>query len=629
MGYSVRRHVLTLLPLIVFLVCSLIVIKTERTQASLTQQTVPVPGKRPPNERKLIKSTWRNEPLTVSKVKVKKGAIQLGRKFTDDSDDWLDGLTLTVKNTSFKDILGVDVSLTLFTKEGGDKVDDVPIQFPFSYGSDQAIVEDDSSEKPIKPGHSVDIKLSEDAYLMLKEGLARANYPRKFQHVELRIDAVLFADGTLWRKGYIFVRDPNDPTKWIRDKYLAEAKAQKENKDAATADLVSAELNKSLTLNSFSSPTTQLVGTVLSVPVFSIGGLEPLGSIATPGPMPTPTPPVQDCTGTACVRPPGCYELDSWDNVPCNAQNANCTLEDDEVQGVGEGKLRVQRLFCRLGSIISGSICDPNASCTCEFYIDVSCTIPIEPEGCQNFGWYWNFQSSGCYQEQQSCGAHCNPYWPLESGGCESPVDYCAFQYGCGFGLTDGGSGCCCGPTPVVIDVAGNGFALTDAYTGVNFDMGGDGHREPIAWTTSGSDDAWLVLDRNGNGQIDSSKEMFGNFTDQPQANTAPNGFLALAHFDRSGNGGNEDRQIDSRDSIFNNLRLWQDKNHNGVSEANELNTLSSFNVGSLDLDFKESKKTDEHGNRFGFRTKVKNSQGQHLGRWAWDVILTVNPPPQ
>jgi hypothetical protein len=307
-----------------------------------------VPEKQSGNERKLVKSTWRNEPVKVKKVKVKKGDIVLGQKFVDDDDDWLAGLTVSVKNTSSKDILGVDVSLTLFTKEGGDKVDDVPIQFPFSYGSDHAIAEDDS-EKPIKPGHSVDITLRDDAYLMLKEGLARANYPRKFQHVELRIDAVLFADGTLWRKGYIFVRDPNDPGKWIRDKYLAEAKARKANKGATTADLVADELNKSLTLDRFSSPTTQPVGAILSVPVFSIGSLEPLGSIAEP--MPTPTPPVQDCTGTLCARLPGCYELDNWTNIPCNAQNANCTLEDDEVQGVGEGKLRIQRLFCRIGSV--------------------------------------------------------------------------------------------------------------------------------------------------------------------------------------------------------------------------------------------------------------------------------------
>jgi hypothetical protein len=611
------------MPLVALLVCSLVVIQTGKTLAL----SPTVPEKQSGNERKLVKSTWRNEPVKVKKVKVKKGDIVLGQKFVDDDDDWLAGLTVSVKNTSSKDILGVDVSLTLFTKEGGDKVDDVPIQFPFSYGSDQAIVADDASEKPIKPGHSVDITLRDDAYLMLKEGLARANYPRKFQHVELRIDAVLFADGTLWRKGYIFVRDPNDPGKWIRDKYLAEAKARKANKGATTADLVADELNKSLTLDRFSSPTTQPVGAILSVPVFSIGSLEPLGSIAEP--MPTPTPPVQDCTGTLCARLPGCYELDNWTNIPCNAQNANCTLEDDEVQGVGEGKLRIQRLFCRIGSVISGAICDPTASCTCEYFVAVSCQLPTNAEDCMNNGYFWNYSSSYCSQDPQGCPSHCAPYYILEGGACNDATDYCGFQWGCGFGFTDGGSGCCCSPTPILIDVAGNGFSLTDAYTGVHFDMGGDGHSEPIAWTKAGTDDAWLVLDRNGNGAVDSAKEMFGNFTNQPQTNSEPNGFLALAVFDQSANGGNGDGRIDARDSVFSNLRLWQDKNQNGVSESNELHPLPSLGVASIETDFKEAKKTDEYGNRFGFRAKVKDSWGNQVGRWAWDVTLTVNPPPR
>ena len=231
---------------------------------------------------------------------------------------------------------------------------------------------------------------------------------------------------------------------------------------------------------------------------------------------------------------------------------------------------------------------------------------------------------SHCCQNGTSCALPCMGNTTGEQ--CEN--DTC--EGGTGPGAwhcqnTDGGWMYQCGGqggSPIVIDVTGQGFQLTDAAHGVNFDFFGDGKKVQIAWTARGSGNAWLVLP-NEQGLVASGKNMFGNITPQPPSND-PNGFLALAVYDQPKNGGNGDGVIDARDAIFSKLRLWQDKNHDGISQPDELFTLPQLGVKSISLRYQETRWTDAYGNLFHYRAAIQDAASAQSPQWTYDVFLVI-----
>lgn len=142
--------------------------------------------------------------------------------------------------------------------------------------------------------------------------------------------------------------------------------------------------------------------------------------------------------------------------------------------------------------------------------------------------------------------------------------------------------------SPIILDLNNDGIHTTDLGWGVRFDIDSDGESELTGWTLPSSEDAFLWLDLNRNGVVDSGLELFGDATLLPDGTFARHGFEALAIYDSPELGGNGDGLISRLDLIWKDLLLWNDRNHDAKTDRGEVSRLGVYSIVALGLDYEE-----------------------------------------
>ena len=155
-----------------------------------------------------------------------------------------------------------------------------------------------------------------------------------------------------------------------------------------------------------------------------------------------------------------------------------------------------------------------------------------------------------------------------------------------------------------ILDFSGDGIALTSAASGVEFDIDGTGRRIRVGWTTAGSDDAFLALDVNKNGLIDSAKELISTRTSLPDGTVVASANEVLRRLQGLGPSVPGAKlppgsaTFDPDDSAFASLLVWIDQNHDGRSQPAELRSAQAARIRSIYGGFQRSRAVDSNGNQ-------------------------------
>jgi hypothetical protein len=178
---------------------------------------------------------------------------------------------------------------------------------------------------------------------------------------------------------------------------------------------------------------------------------------------------------------------------------------------------------------------------------------------------------------------------------------------------------------PLVISLDGSEPEFTTQVGGVAFDLDADGIPEQISWTIPVRAHAFVVMDLDRNGRIDSGRELIGGASGPPNGFTylrAYDGFRTAAELKNPRLRGPKDLTLDRSDVLFERLILWMDANHDGVSQEAELQSASYAGLDRIDLQSGIILRTDGRGNVIVERSLVSRRPGN--GASALAPVVTV-----
>lgn len=189
----------------------------------------------PPQRQRLIGRLpiERNEPITIRRVQAKGQNVRSNQKFSSE-DDWLKGLTVSIGNKSEKAIVFAAIQLQFRRPQGSREPKAIE---SIEYGNNELLTRQLTANDlscAITPGQFVDIKLTDERFDALTPGLAEIGYTNSGEIVDLRIDSVIFEDGTMWRAGSQFERDSLNPGRW-NNSVLAQLKRTSESRPPTLA----------------------------------------------------------------------------------------------------------------------------------------------------------------------------------------------------------------------------------------------------------------------------------------------------------------------------------------------------------------------------------------------------------